>query len=103
VIEAIDTTTALGQCFFQITGAFAELERNLMRERTMAGLASARRRAGVVDAPKASITTPVRWRFSSTRPTRALSRPSAPILALRNARFIVTLRPIGPDNRSEVQ
>jgi DNA invertase Pin-like site-specific DNA recombinase len=44
VVEAIDTTTATGQFFFQITGAFAELERNLMRERTLAGLASARRR-----------------------------------------------------------
>jgi DNA invertase Pin-like site-specific DNA recombinase len=44
LIEVIDTTTAMGQFFFQITGAFAELERNLMRERTLAGLASARRR-----------------------------------------------------------
>ena len=44
LVEAIDTTTATGQFFFQITGAFAELERNLMRERTQAGLASARRR-----------------------------------------------------------
>jgi DNA invertase Pin-like site-specific DNA recombinase len=44
LVEAIDTTTATGQFFFQITGAFAELERNLMRERTLAGLASARRR-----------------------------------------------------------
>ena len=43
VVEVIDTTTAIGQFFFQITGAFAELERNLMRERTLAGLASARR------------------------------------------------------------
>lgn len=40
LIEAIDTTTAMGQFFFQITGAFAELERKLIRERTMAGLAS---------------------------------------------------------------
>jgi DNA invertase Pin-like site-specific DNA recombinase len=44
VIEVIDTTTAMGQFFFQVTGAFAELERNLIRERTLAGLASARRR-----------------------------------------------------------
>ena len=44
LVEVIDTTTAIGQFFFQITGAFAELERNLMRERTLAGLASARRR-----------------------------------------------------------
>jgi DNA invertase Pin-like site-specific DNA recombinase len=53
VIEAIDTTTALGQCFFQITGAFAEFERNLMRERTLAGLASARRRGRCGGRPKA--------------------------------------------------
>lgn len=43
LVEAIDTTTATGQFFFQITGAFAELERNLIRERTRAGLASARK------------------------------------------------------------
>jgi DNA invertase Pin-like site-specific DNA recombinase len=44
LIEVIDTTTAMGQFFFQITGAFAELERNLIRDRTLAGLASARQR-----------------------------------------------------------
>jgi DNA invertase Pin-like site-specific DNA recombinase len=42
--EAIDTSTPTGQFFFHVTGAFAELERNVTRERTMAGLASARRR-----------------------------------------------------------
>ncbi len=42
--EAIDTTTPMGQFYFQITGAFADLERNLIRERTRAGLESARRR-----------------------------------------------------------
>ena len=44
LVEAIDTTTPMGQFYFQVTGAFAELERNLARERTRAGLASARRR-----------------------------------------------------------
>lgn len=53
LVEAIDTTTAIGQFFFQITGAFAELERNLMRERTRAGLASARRRGRCGGRPKA--------------------------------------------------
>jgi DNA invertase Pin-like site-specific DNA recombinase len=53
VVEAIDTTTAIGQCFFQITGAFAELERNLIRERTLAGLASARRRGRWGGRPRA--------------------------------------------------
>jgi DNA invertase Pin-like site-specific DNA recombinase len=53
LVEAIDTTTATGQFFFQITGAFAELERNLLRERTCAGLASARRRGRCGGRPKA--------------------------------------------------
>jgi DNA invertase Pin-like site-specific DNA recombinase len=53
LVEAIDTTTATGQFFFQITGAFAELERNLMRERTLAGLASARRRGRRGGRPRA--------------------------------------------------
>ena len=53
LVETIDTTTATGQFFFQITGAFAELERHLMRERTLAGLASARRRGRRGGRPKA--------------------------------------------------
>ena len=40
----IDTTTPMGICFLSIVGAFAELERNLMIERTNAGLAAARER-----------------------------------------------------------
>lgn len=44
LIDAIDTTTPTGQFFFHITGAFAELERNLIRERTKAGLEAARAR-----------------------------------------------------------
>ena len=42
--ENIDTTTASGRLFFHIMGALAEFERNLIRERTQAGLAAARRR-----------------------------------------------------------
>jgi DNA invertase Pin-like site-specific DNA recombinase len=53
LVEGIDTTTATGQFFFQITGAFAELERNLIRERTRAGLASARQRGRRGGRPKA--------------------------------------------------
>jgi DNA invertase Pin-like site-specific DNA recombinase len=53
LVEAIDTTTAMGQCFFQIIGAFAKLERNLIRERTLAGLASARHRGRCGGRPRA--------------------------------------------------
>jgi DNA invertase Pin-like site-specific DNA recombinase len=40
--EAIDTTTAGGRLVFQIFGALAEFERQVIRERTMAGLVAAR-------------------------------------------------------------
>jgi len=42
--EAIDTSTAAGRFFFHVMGALAEFERNLIRERTTAGLQAARRR-----------------------------------------------------------
>lgn len=45
--NAIDTTTPMGRLSMQIVGAFAEFEREMIRERTMHGLANARR-AGVI-------------------------------------------------------
>lgn len=42
--EQIDTSTASGRLFFHIMSALSEFERNLIRERTRAGLAAARKR-----------------------------------------------------------
>ena len=42
--EQVDTTTASGRLFFHMMGALSEFERNLVRERTRAGLLAARRR-----------------------------------------------------------
>ncbi len=42
--EGFDTSTNGGKMVFQIFGALAQFERNLIRERTMAGLAAARAR-----------------------------------------------------------
>ena len=42
--ESIDTTTPAGRALFQMCGVFAEFERNLLSERTKAGLAAARAR-----------------------------------------------------------
>jgi DNA invertase Pin-like site-specific DNA recombinase len=42
--EGLDTTTAGGRLVFHIFGALAEFERELIRERTNAGLAAARAR-----------------------------------------------------------
>lgn len=41
--EAIDTTTASGRLLMQMLGAFAEFEREMIRERTLHGLENARR------------------------------------------------------------
>jgi DNA invertase Pin-like site-specific DNA recombinase len=41
---SIDTTTPAGKMIFSIFGAFAEFERELIRERTLAGLKAARAR-----------------------------------------------------------
>jgi len=42
--ESLDTTTTTGKLVFHIFGALAEFERNLIKERTQAGLAAARAR-----------------------------------------------------------
>jgi DNA invertase Pin-like site-specific DNA recombinase len=44
VTEAIDTTTPGGKLVFHIFAALAEFERNVIRERTRAGLEAARAR-----------------------------------------------------------
>ena len=49
--ESIDTTTSSGKLIFHIFGALAEFERNLCRERTLAGLAAARARGRLGGRP----------------------------------------------------
>jgi DNA invertase Pin-like site-specific DNA recombinase len=50
--ENIDTTTPGGKLIFHLMGALAEFERDLIRERTNAGLAAARARGRVGGRPK---------------------------------------------------
>src|ERR1700694_1952685 len=45
--DNIDTTTASGRMFFHLMGALAQFERDLIRERTIAGLKAARERGNV--------------------------------------------------------
>lgn len=52
ITENINTSTATGQLIFHIFGALAEFERNLIRERTIAGLESARARGRLGGRPK---------------------------------------------------
>ena len=50
--ENIDTSTATGTLVFQIFGALAEFERNLITERTVAGLDAARARGRTGGRPR---------------------------------------------------
>jgi DNA invertase Pin-like site-specific DNA recombinase len=51
--DGIDTTTHSGKLVFHIMGALAEFERDLIRERTRAGMKAAKRRGKHVGRPKA--------------------------------------------------
>ncbi|MCW8471353.1 recombinase family protein [Fluoribacter gormanii] len=50
--ESIDTSSSSGKLIFHIFGALAEFERNLIRERTYAGLQAARARGRKGGRPK---------------------------------------------------
>jgi DNA invertase Pin-like site-specific DNA recombinase len=54
ITETIDTSSATGKLTFHIFGALAEFERNLIKERTIAGLAAARARGKSGGRPKRS-------------------------------------------------
>lgn len=51
--ESLDTTTSGGRLLFHVFGAFAEFERDLIRERTTAGLDAARARGRHGGRPRA--------------------------------------------------
>ena len=53
ITENIDTTTSGGKLIFHIFGALAEFERDIIRERTNAGLQAARARGRFGGRPKA--------------------------------------------------
>lgn len=52
ITEKIDTATPGGKLIFHLMGALAEFERDLIRERTNAGLAAARARGRVGGRPR---------------------------------------------------
>lgn len=49
--EHIDTSTAMGRCMYHVRNAFSEWERDLISERTVAGMEAARRRGVRIGRP----------------------------------------------------
>ena len=58
--EHIDTATPAGKMLYAVLGAVAQFERDVIRERTMAGLASAKRRGERLGRPPALTPLQVR-------------------------------------------
>jgi DNA invertase Pin-like site-specific DNA recombinase len=88
--EALDTTTAPGRLVFHMFGALAEFERSLIRERTQAGLAAARRagRTGGrppklteddLDVARALLAESRYWRYPNRAPPRCISGNALPV------------------------
>jgi DNA invertase Pin-like site-specific DNA recombinase len=54
--DGFDTSTASGRLLFHILASVAEMERELIKERTSAGLAAARRKGGIGRGRKSALT-----------------------------------------------
>jgi len=53
--QPVDTTTAAGQCFYQMLGVFAEFETAIRRERQLEGIAAAKARGVYRGRPKGPV------------------------------------------------
>lgn len=82
VTESIDTSTAQGELFWNIFGAFAQFERSMIIERTKAGLERAKRQGKALGRPKGSRDKKVRkksgyylrWAGNKKTPPRILAK-----------------------------
>lgn len=78
IMDVIDTRTAMGRAMFQITGVFAELERNVIRERTKAGITAAKSRGKKWNSWKvkpvgAPVSRSTQWRRNNAEAARKQS------------------------------
>ena len=101
--EAIDTNTAMGRMVFQIVGALAEFERELIRERVQAGVDRARAKGTRLGRPPervldlATISELLRGGMSLRAVARALG---APLTSVRRAglQIAATVDPTPPSS-----
>jgi DNA invertase Pin-like site-specific DNA recombinase len=88
--ESLDTTTAQGRLVFHMFGALAEFERSLIRERTQAGLAAARRAGRIggrppklteddLDVARALLANSRYWHYPNRAPPRRVSGDALPL------------------------
>lgn len=58
VTEPFDTTTPQGRLMFHVVSAFSQFEREVLVERTKAGMAAARRRGAKIGRPRKRVDVP---------------------------------------------
>lgn len=73
--ESIDTSSPGGKLVFHVFGALAEFERDLIRERTMAGLAAARARGRVGGRPSV-------WTHEKREQARRMLKEGQPVASV---------------------
>ena len=74
--HAIDTTTPAGRMFFQVTGAFAEFERAMIRNRVRAGMVRAKAHGVRLGRPKvgAKLEVAIRARLAAGEGVKKVAR-----------------------------
>lgn len=86
----IDTTTANGRLAFGIFAAFAEFERELIAERTQAGLAAARARGRLDGRPRKMDRAMLTIAMAALSDPKAVAADVAKRLGIRRPRFTPT-------------
>jgi len=82
--DSIDTTTAQGRLTFNIFASFAEFEREIIRERTLAGLQAARERGRIGGRKKGLSPDAKKTAFACYQLWKDHSRSVAEILKIVN-------------------
>ena len=80
--DTIDTTTPMGQFFFTLMAACAELERNLIVERTKTGLAAARARGRVGGRPRKVTRNTLRIAMAALADPKNTAREVAKLIGI---------------------
>ena len=75
--QNIDTTTPAGKLLFQVTGAFAEFERSMIRQRVNAGLARARAQGKRLGRPRVDHRMEAKVRTELTKGTGVVKTAKA--------------------------
>ena len=98
--QSIDTTTPAGKLMFQVTGAFAEFERSMIRQRVRAGLKRAVEQGKQLGRPRISPALEKRIRLNcgpirgfSKSPANAVSGPAPFSASNRRWKALSTSRP----------